>query len=167
MVIYLLLLVFPAAMILAAVFDLFTMTIPNWLTAGLAAVFPLAAFAAGMGTADFAMHVLAGLAVLLIGFAMFSFGWIGGGDAKLVAAAALWFGWEPLLAYSLLFSVFGGALTIGLLMARRLPLPAPLWRQEWLLRLHDRQTGVPYGLALSFAAIVMYPHTPWMVAAMA
>ena len=53
-------------------------------------------------------------------------GWIGGGDAKLAAATALWFGFDHLLDYLLYASLFGGALTLVLLQFRQWPLPSPL-----------------------------------------
>ena len=50
-------------------------------------------------------------------------GWIGGGDAKLAAATALWFGFDFLLDYLVYASLFGGVLTLVLIQFRRLPLP--------------------------------------------
>ena len=103
-----LLVVFPALMIGAAVSDLFTMTIPNRLAVGLIAAFFAFAIVQQMSPAVIGMHVLAGLAVLVITFGLFAFGWIGGGDAKLAAATALWMGWENLADY-LLISTLSGA----------------------------------------------------------
>ncbi len=84
-------------------------------------------------------------------------GWIGGGDAKLAAATALWFGFDYLLDYLVYASLFGGVLTLLLIQFRRLPLPALLARQKWILRLHDNGGGVPYGIALAAAALIVYP----------
>src|SRR5690554_616454 len=86
-------LLFPLAMAYAAVSDLLTMTIANRIVVALVAAFVLAAPAIGMGLHDFAWHWVAGLAVLAASFACFAAGWIGGGDAKLASAAALWLGW--------------------------------------------------------------------------
>jgi len=44
------------------------------------------------------------------------------------------------------------------------PLPPALARQEWLERLHRKDAGVPYGIALAAAALAIYPDTPWMAA---
>ena len=156
---------FPTVMAMAAVSDLLTMTIPNRLTLVLAAGFGLACLAAGLGVAEVGSHLSAGVAMLVLGFAFFAFGWIGGGDAKLFAAAALWFGWEQLLDYGLAAGLIGGALTIAILLARRMPLPPILVRQSWILRLHDPKTGVPYGIALAAAALALYPHTVWFAQA--
>jgi prepilin peptidase CpaA len=157
------LLVFPAAMVLAASLDFFTLTIPNRLTLGFAALFFPAALLAGLPLAEIGMHVAAGAAMLVIAFGCFAFGWIGGGDAKFVSATALWLGWTALMPYALLFSILGGALTVMILMARRLPLPAVLCREDWALRLHDSKNGIPYGIALAVAGLVIYPITEWMV----
>ena len=63
------------------------------------------------------------------------------------------------MAYALVASVFGGALTIGLLLLRQCPLPAILARQGWILRLHDARSGIPYGVALAIAAFFLLPST--------
>ena len=51
------------------------------------------------------MHVAAGFAVLTIAFVFFACGWIGGGDAKLAAATALWFGFDHSVIYLLYASL--------------------------------------------------------------
>ena len=154
-------LVFPALMALAASYDMLTMTIPNRISLVLAAAFLVAAGLSGMPLQMFGMHLLAGLVVLVVAFVCFAMGWIGGGDAKLAAAAALWLGWAHVLDYAMLFSILGGALTLGLLFCRRFPLPALLCRTEWIARLHDRDTGIPYGIALALAALIVFPDTAW------
>jgi prepilin peptidase CpaA len=91
-------------------------------------------------------------------------GWVGGGDAKVAAAAALWFGFGHLLNYLLYASLFGGVLTIVLLQMRQWPLPYALTGQTWLLRLHAKETGIPYGIALAIGALMIYPETDWVKA---
>jgi len=59
-------------------------------------------------------------------------------------------------------SLFGGALTILLLEFRQWPLPYALSGQAWLLRLHAKETGIPYGIALAIGALMIYPETEWM-----
>ena len=85
--------------------------------------------------------------MLAVAFVFFSQGWIGGGDAKLAAATALWFGFAYLLDYLLYASIFGGVLTLALLQFRKLPLPGVLTRQAWIMRLHDSAGDVPYGIS--------------------
>ncbi|MEQ8268510.1 MAG: prepilin peptidase [Parvibaculum sp.] len=156
----LLLAVFPIAMIFGALWDLTTMTIPNLLTVALAAMFAVLVPFVGLSLQDIALHVAAGVAMLLVGMTLFAFGWIGGGDAKFVAAIALWIGWYDLLGYLLIASIFGGALTLLLLWFRTMPLPLFMHR-EWILRLHDRKTGIPYGVALAAAGLLIFDETIW------
>src|SRR4051794_39980110 len=118
------LLLFPAVMAFAASSDLLTMTISNRVSLLLVGCFVPLAILTGMGAGEIGMHLLAALAVLSVGFAFFAFGWIGGGDAKLAAATALWLGFDHLLDYLIYAALFGGVLTIALLQLRTLPLPA-------------------------------------------
>jgi prepilin peptidase CpaA len=156
------LVLFPALMAFAASSDLLTMTISNRVSLILAGGFLVLAFATGMGAADILYHVAAGGVVLVVAFGFFTRGWIGGGDAKLAAASALWLGFDHLLPYLLYASLFGGALSLLLIQFRTLPLPQVLAGQQWLQRLHQKDGGVPYGIALAAAALCVYPDTPWM-----
>ena len=156
------LLLFPALMAFAASSDLVTMTISNRVSLALIASFFALATMWGMPLADIGMHVLAALAVLIVTFVFFARGWIGGGDAKLAAATALWLGFDQLLNYLTIASILGGVLTLLIMRFRLMPLPALLADQEWAKRLHRMDAGVPYGIALAFAALMIYPDTPWM-----
>lgn len=153
---------FPALMAFAAASDLITMTISNRASLLLVAGFALLVPFSGFGAYDVLSHVGAGATVLTVAFACFAMGWIGGGDAKVAAAAALWLGFEHLLDYLLYTSLFGGALTLLILSFRQWPVPYPLVGQSWLLRLHDRETGIPYGIALATGALMIYPQTQWI-----
>jgi prepilin peptidase CpaA len=158
------LLLFPALMAFAAASDLFTMTISNRVSLALAAGFLLLALASGMGISEILFHLGAGACVLVVSFACFAFGWIGGGDAKVAAAAALWFGFDHLLNYLVYASLFGGVLTLLLLQFRQWPLPYVLAGQAWLLKLHAKESGIPYGIALAIGALAVYPETEWIKA---
>jgi prepilin peptidase CpaA len=158
------LLLFPALMAFAAASDLFTMTISNRISLALAAGFLFVAVASGMSFYDILSHTGAGALVLGLAFVCFAMGWVGGGDAKVAAAAALWFGFPHLLNYLIYASLFGGALTLLLLQFRQWPLPSPLTSQPWLLKLHARESGIPYGIALALGALMIYPDTDWMKA---
>ncbi len=150
---------FPAALAMAAALDLLTMKIPNRLSAVLALGYFVVALAAGVPLHEMAMHALCGAAMLIFTFALFSLGWIGGGDAKLAAATALWLGWTPLADYGLVSALTGGALTLLILMARRVALPEALASQIWIARLHNAKSGIPYGIALALGGLVVYPET--------
>ncbi len=155
---------FPGIMAFAASSDLLTMTIANRVSLILAGGFLVLAVMTGMSPIDVGWHFAAGAVVLVLTFVMFSFGWVGGGDAKLAAATALWLGFAHLLDYLIYASILGGVLTFALIQFRMLPLPASLARREWIERLHRRGGGVPYGIALAAAALLVYPHTEWMTA---
>ena len=158
------LLVFPAMMAFAASSDLITMTISNRISLILIGGFFVLAVMTGMPLAEIGMHLAASTVVLVFAFAFFAFRWIGGGDAKLAAATALWFGFDQLLNYVLMASLFGGVLTLAIMRFRLMPLPRFLAEQEWAKRLHRMDADIPYGIALALAALAIYPDTPWMKA---
>jgi prepilin peptidase CpaA len=160
---FLCLCVFPGAMALAGSMDLITMTIPNRISLFLVAGFLALAPFVGLTPGQYLAHLVSGAAMLAIGIFMFARGWIGGGDAKIFAAVALWFGFDHLSDFTLLSAMAGGVLTIGLLVFRTLPLPSLARTQDWLVRLHHPRTGVPYGIAMAAAALMVYPSTPWFL----
>jgi prepilin peptidase CpaA len=158
------LMLFPALMAFAAASDLFTMTISNRVSLALVGGFLALALMTGMGFYDILSHLGAGALVLAVAFGCFAMGWVGGGDAKVAAGAALWFGFGHLMDYLLYASLFGGALTLLLLQFRQWPLPYLLADQAWLLKLHAKESGIPYGIALAIGALMIYPETEWIKA---
>lgn len=163
------LLLFPLLMAFAASSDLFTMRISNRLVLLLAASFFPLALLSGMSPEAIGMHLICGAIVLAGAFILFTRGWIGGGDAKLAAATALWIGFGDnavaidhptgILPYLVIASVLGGVMAVVLLVVRRWPLPAALLRVDWIARLHDSSTGIPYGIALAAAGLLTYSDT--------
>jgi len=149
----------PLLLTAAGIYDLASFTIPNFLSAALAALFLVFAAIAGFSLGLLGWHLAAGLAGLALGFLLFALGWIGGGDAKLFAAVALWLGFSDLLPYAAIASLFGGGLSIVLLLARQMPLPGLLAGRSWLVRLHDARSGVPYGVALAAGALALLPYS--------
>jgi prepilin peptidase CpaA len=156
------LLLFPSLMAFAASSDLLTLTISNRISLALALGFLILAALCGTAPQTILWHLLAGLGVLAIGLALFARGLVGGGDAKLAAAAALWLGFDRLADYALLSSLLGGAITLAILAFRLVPLPAWLAQDACVARLHQFDGGVPYGIALAAAALIIYPSTGWM-----
>lgn len=156
---------FPAMMAFAASSDFLTLTISNRVSLILVGGFVALAAIGGVSAADVLSHLAAGCVVLVAAFSLFARGIIGGGDAKLAAAAALWLGFDHLLPYLLYASLLGGALSVGLIWFRMAPLPDWLARHDWAQRLHGKDAGVPYGIALAAAALAVYPQTPWMAIA--
>lgn len=153
------LILFPMMMAYAASSDLLTMKIPNKLTLALALSFFAMAAATNQSIDTILVHLACGLVMLVLTFSMFCAGWMGGGDAKLAAATALWMGFPLSLEYALASSLFGGVLTLALLFARSRPLPNFMMRHKWVAHLHDKTTGIPYGIALAVAGLLLYPQT--------
>ncbi|KQN76858.1 prepilin peptidase [Devosia sp. Leaf64] len=150
---------FPAFMAFAASSDLLAMKISNRLVIALTVTFFIVAIAVNLPLEQIGMHLLCAAVVLLCAFVMFAFGWIGGGDAKLAAATTLWLGFGVTLPYLLFAGMLGGLLTLLILSFRRLPLTPLIARWEWIARLHDKKSGVPYGIAMAVAAIMVYSNT--------
>jgi prepilin peptidase CpaA len=151
--------VFPMLMAYAASSDLLTMRIANWLVVALTVGYFALALAARVPFNDIWISVAAALIVLAFAFAFFAFGWIGGGDAKLASATTLWVGFGLMLPYLIYAALLGGGLTLLVLVIRRYPLPGWLQRHKWIDRLHDTKSGVPYGITLAIAGLLVYPET--------
>ena len=161
------LVLFPLCMIYAAITDSLSMTIANRVSVLLIASFFVLAIAGGMPFPHIALHAAVFAGTLAVTFGLFAFGSMGGGDAKLIASTALWIGWgEPLLHYLLIASVAGGAVTLAVLLFRsneavRFIAGRVLGPQlEAPAYLDDHKSGVPYGIALGFAGMVVFPDTP-------
>lgn len=153
-----LMLVFPALVVTAALRDVTSYTIPNWISLALIAAFVPAALVQGLPLPLAGQHLAVGVAALLAGMVMFALGWIGGGDAKLFAAAGLWLGWPAALTFVVVTAIAGGALAVILLAARNSILqPLLTTGPAWLGRLATRGENVPYGAAICVGALVAFP----------
>ena len=119
-----------ALLILAALTDLRERRIPNWLTAGTAALYPVYLALSPVSTAW--LDAL-GLALLVgaVGVVLFSRGLIGGGDVKLIAALTLWAGLDHFALFALVTTLTGGGL--GLIS---------LWLQRWSPFLQAHLAGI-------------------------
>jgi prepilin peptidase CpaA len=147
------------ALIVAAVYDVATLTIPNWLSLILVGLFPAAGILAGFGPSEWAWHLGVGLFALCAGIAIFAFGFAGGGDAKLFAAGALYMGFSGIGPFIFAVAMAGGALVVCLLLVRRVPLPVSFVSQPWVARLYQKGQGVPYGVAIAAGALMVLPQT--------
>jgi len=150
-------LLFLGIMVVAAIYDLVSYTIPNFLPLLLIGAFVVFALWQALSWPLLANHAGAGLGMLGVGWALFALGLLGGGDAKLFAATSLWMGWYGIINYMIMFSICGGVLALTLLLFRRLPLPERLRRQLWIATLHKKEQGAPYGIALAVGAILAWP----------
>jgi prepilin peptidase CpaA len=154
------LLVLPGLVIFAAVRDAVTYTIPNWISlAVMLSFFPLALLAGAPGPAV-AAAALVGVAALIVGMALFAPGWIGGGDAKLMAACAVWMGWPAVFSFLLWTSAAGGALAVLLLSGRALGRRYAIAGPPWVSRLMQPKNDVPYGVAIAVGALAAFPLSP-------
>ncbi len=160
MLLYTVLILFPFLMVFSAMSDLVTMTISNKVSLGLIVGFIVIAPLTGLSMSSIGYHLLTGLFVLIVTFGLFAAGWIGGGDAKLAAATSLWLGSTLTLNYLLLSTIMGGALTLTMLAMRNYPWPSMLDNVPWIARLYRMDKGIPYGIALGFAGLIIYPSSP-------
>lgn len=156
--------VFPFCMVYSAVSDIMSMTIANRVPLLLIGVFLVVAPLTGMAWADIGMHLAAGGVLLAITFAMFALGGMGGGDAKLIAASAVWMGFGmPLMQYLLTSAVLGGMLTLAILTFRSSAL-SHITSQNMFLRNFSKDAGgVPYGIALGAGGLMTFPSSPLMI----
>lgn len=148
--------IFAGCMLAASWSDMTSMTIPNWISLVLIAGFFVVIPFAWPGWAGFGTHLLVGLLFFCIGVAMFAMGWMGGGDAKLLAATSLWWVWPDVPYYLVYTAVAGGVLALFLILGRRF-LPVKLLTTDWMHRLFKDEKRMPYGLALAFGALVTLP----------
>jgi prepilin peptidase CpaA len=160
--------VFPFCMAFAIVSDMVSMTIANRVSLVLVATFAMVAPLTGMAWVDFGWHFAGGALVLCCTFVLFAIGGMGGGDAKLMAATALWMGFSPqLMQYLLQASIYGGMLTLLLIIYRNSPLSSFTGGNVLLRHFANGKAGIPYGVALGAAGLMVYPSTPLMQWALA
>lgn len=146
---------FTAAMVCAAISDLRTLQIPNWVSALVAVMFLPSALLADISLHGIAIHYGTGLLLFVIGALLFARGLFGGGDVKLLAATGVWVGWVNLLPYLLVVSILGGLLALASILLRRIKqLPAFLAPLPWLKPGDGRGQPIPYGVAIATAAML-------------
>ena len=152
---------FAGLVIFAALKDLASYTIPNWISAALAISFAPAALAVGVPLGEIGLSLAVGLGVLVLAVGMFALGWVGGGDAKLMPAAALWVGLKGLAPFALYTGLAGGALALALLALRSVWLrPAALAGPAWTRRLATPGEATPYGVAIAVGALAAFAAHP-------
>jgi prepilin peptidase CpaA len=136
-------------MLLTIYFDLKQMRIPNKLTLTVVAAFLLVGVMF-LEPTELVFRILAGLVVLTIGFILYNFGRIGGGDIKMLAAVAPFVPTEDAAAVMMMLSAL---LIVGLgciLITRRL-VPATV-AANW--KAMDRKSRYPMGLSIAVTLIV-------------
>ena len=158
-------LIFPICLVLASLTDFLEMTIPNRIPLLLAASFFVLLPFSGLVVSEIGGHLLAAAVVFTACFSLFALNVMGGGDAKLLTAAALWFGFNhSLFEFLVLTGYFGGALTVIVLLIRA------NWEKFETVGVRLPQTlmaakKVPYAIAIGAAGLIAYPSSPLVVAA--
>lgn len=154
------LLAFALLLIAAAGSDLATMKIPNWVSLALAGSFPVAALLAGLPLVTIGWHLLFGLGILALTFLLFQLNVFGGGDAKLIAAAAVWTGFAAFGQFAFWTALAGGALALALLAARWRFKPSDA-RPAYVNRLLKVRGGAPYGVAIMTGGLMALDALPF------
>jgi prepilin peptidase CpaA len=155
-------LVFTFTMVHAGITDLTTRKIRNGAVLFLLLAYAVLAPLAGVAAHEIGWSAAVAFGVLLLAFALFALGWIGGGDAKLAAVTALWFGADHTAAYLVDTALLGGAFALAILLFRIMPLPDRVQSTGWIARLRSRSASMPYGVPMALAALVVLPATRWM-----
>ena len=152
--------VLPAIAIAAALKDVTTMTIPNWMSAALIVLFFPTAWLVGLPFQQVLIHLGVAFVALLVGMGMFALRWLGGGDAKLMASTVLWLGLSGGGMFLLWTGVCGGLFCLSLIYARFHARPYVAGAPQWLGRLLEPKGDIPYGVAIAAGALIAYPASP-------
>ncbi len=158
----LILTIFPVLVTIAAIGDFLTMKIPNWLNVLVGVTFFGAAFYVGMPLEQIGWHVAAGVIVLVVGFGLFAAGYVGGGDAKLLAVAAMWLGMEQLIEFLVVMSLAGGLLAIAMKFWWWIRLETELRGSGWFKSKVKSSIDLPYGVAIAIGALFAFRHSWWL-----
>lgn len=126
----------------AAIVDLRTRTIPDWLNIAVAVMAPLFWWASGIAFYPDAVERICGaFLIFMVFFGMFSLGGMGGGDVKMGGAIALWFTPFATLKFFVITSLAGGFVSIA------------AWYFHHKIRRLEGKTEVPYGVAIAFGGL--------------
>jgi prepilin peptidase CpaA len=152
--------VFAGLLVYAAYSDMTRLIIPNWVSIALVAIYPVVALLLGATPLDAGMHLLFGLGVLAIGFVLFQFNIVGGGDAKLIAAVSVWTSMTAVIPFIMWTTLAGGVLALTLLAARQvMPVGEYPGFVDHLLK---KRVGIPYGVAIMIGALMAIPALPYL-----
>lgn len=150
---------YAAPLMVAALWDVATFRIPNMLNLVFLALFPIAALLSPQSLA-WLWHFTAFGIVLAAGFVLFSLRLLGGGDVKMLAVAALWVGWDLMLEFMIWVGIFGGVLSLALLVLRMQPLQALYVHLGGAPRLLRPKADVPYGVAIAAGGLMVAAKLP-------
>jgi prepilin peptidase CpaA len=145
-------LILTAALVAAAISDAVAFIIPNRYPAAIILAFIV--FAIGK-PAPFWLHgTIVGLVFFVVGALLFQSGILGGGDVKLLAASALWAGFDQITLLLLVTAIGGGVLALAQLSPLHRLLPARAGGPPVGDDLRNKlRQPVPYGLAIAVAGV--------------
>ena len=161
-----LLAIFPALALYAALHDFRHYRIPNRLNLAIFASFFPVALLLGMPWDVMLWHVIGFATVfglMFVTYMLFGGGKFGGGDAKMIAAAAIWIDWGHLLDYGLMVALAGGVLAVIMWLWRTLQIEYHVWMQgdTALRKVMSHQVKLPYGAAIAAGGIYAYTLSWW------
>ena len=119
---------------IAAVEDLRRQRIPDPVVLAIAVTCPLVSLMGG--DRDMAWHLACGGGVLVVGLALAWIGWLGAGDAKLMAAVSCWTGFGGLVPFLCITALSGALIALAFLLAGR------------------RRRGMPFAPAIAIGTLV-------------
>ena len=160
MVAYLVIAVFPAALLIAAANDIYEFKIPNWISIILVCAYPAAALAVGLSPAVIGEGLMIGAGALALSFTLYALKIVGGGDAKLFAATTPWLGMSTLGAFLFNTAISGLVLAMVMIMFRKLPILPVYAHAPWLIELHQRKKDLPYAVAIAGGGLFSFSQTP-------
>lgn len=151
---------FALPLLTAAIIDLYRLRIPNVIPVSLATLYLALALLHPVAGSPYLWHLAAGFLALLVGFGLFAWGKLGGGDAKLLAAVAMWYGFPLLLPLLVAIAFCGLFVVSGVLAARAAGLGLLLEARGIRISSLQSGTGVPYGVAIAAGGLLMLPSVP-------
>jgi prepilin peptidase CpaA len=149
----------PLLAIYAGCTDFFAKIIPNRVPLLAVAFYAVAALGLGAPLAVVGSGVAAMALVLGLGLIPFALGYMGAGDVKLAAAAALWLGLGQTLPFLMLVSLFGGLMVLLMVVYRDQIRLAYTPRIAFFAEAGTRMP-LPYGIAIAAAALMLHPTSP-------
>src|SRR5260370_11454909 len=149
--------IFAFTLVYAGLMDLTTMRIRNGLVLVLLAAYAMLAPLAGFTVEEIAWSTAIAMGILAVCFVFFAFGWMGGGDVKLLAVTALWLGFDHTPAFLLYTALFCGALSLVVLPLLTVGLPAFLGNPLLISPLQSDEPALPYGLPVAVAPLAGFP----------
>jgi prepilin peptidase CpaA len=150
---------FALLLLLAAWTDAARFTIPNWIPGAMIALWLVASPFLALGWAGAGLSLATFALVLGLGLALWAPGWLGGGDVKLIAAVALWFGWPDVLAFVLYAAAAGGLLALVLIALRRVSPMLPVSAEALGKTALAQGAPAPYAIAIAAGSLLVLPQS--------